>query len=91
MVRRWKRTEPLAEIFCARNFNKYGRYISLINVRGKRRSVLIIPELTFNSGWDIIADKVRRFVSSYKAEENRVKYRLADNNIPYTEAVKSIR
>lgn len=91
VVSRWKRTEPLAEIFCARNFNKYDRYINLINVRAKRRSVIIIPELTFNSGWDIIAYKVGRFILCQKMEENRVKYRLAENDFPYAEAVKSIK
>ncbi|KAF3669432.1 hypothetical protein FXO38_07594 [Capsicum annuum] len=30
-VRRWRKIKPLSEIFIARNFNKFGRYISLIN------------------------------------------------------------
>ena len=89
VVKRWKKTENLSEIFCARNFNKFGRYISSINVRGRRRSVIIIPELTFNSGWEFIAVKVGRFLFTQKMEENRIEQRLVDDNIPYAEALRS--
>lgn len=65
-IRRWRKTNDIKEIFCARNYNKYGKYISLISVRGRRRVVLIIPELTFNAGWVDIAEKVARFISSHK-------------------------
>uniref|UniRef100_A0A0V0HU48 Putative ovule protein n=1 Tax=Solanum chacoense TaxID=4108 RepID=A0A0V0HU48_SOLCH len=65
-VRRWKKKDAFSEIYCARNFNKFGRYISLINIRGRRRAVIIIPELNFNSGWTGIAEKVGRFISSHK-------------------------
>lgn len=65
-VHRWRKTDDITEIFCARNYNKYEKYISLISVRGRRRVVLIIPELTFNAGWVDIAEKVARFISSHK-------------------------
>ncbi|KAF3624623.1 hypothetical protein FXO38_30152 [Capsicum annuum] len=69
VVIRWKKTKNLSEIFCARNFNKPGRYISLINVRGRRKSVKIIPEMTFNSGWGFMAEKMGRFIFTQKVEE----------------------
>ncbi|KAF3627735.1 hypothetical protein FXO37_29714 [Capsicum annuum] len=55
------------------NFNKSGRYISLTNVRGRRRSVIIIPELNFNSGWEFIAEKIiaEKMGRFQKVEENR--------------------
>lgn len=82
VVRRWKKAENLSEIFIARNYNKSGRYMSLINVRGRRRSVLIIPELTTNSGWADIAEKVARFISSHKSVNKPEEYRQSDSNIP---------
>jgi len=88
-VRRWRKTDDIAEIFGARNYNKYGRYISLISVRGRRRSVLIIPELTCNSGWADIAEKVARFISAHKTTNNLEAYRTVDENIPYAEMVRS--
>lgn len=51
----------------------------MTNVKGRRRSVIIIPELNFNSGWVFIAEKMGRF---QKVEENRFKQRLVDENIP---------
>lgn len=42
IVRRWKKKDAFAEIYCTRNFNRNGRYISLINVRGRRRAVIIV-------------------------------------------------
>ncbi|KAF3666432.1 hypothetical protein FXO38_09077 [Capsicum annuum] len=89
-VKRWRKKDSISEIFCARNFNKYRRYISLINVRGRRKTVLIILEITFNDGWSSIADKVGRFLSKHKIATNIEKYRLVDNNIPFAERVKSI-
>ncbi|WMV50550.1 hypothetical protein MTR67_043935 [Solanum verrucosum] len=88
-VCRWRKTNDIAEIFGARNYNKYGRYISLISVRGRRRSVLIIPELTCNSGWADIAEKVARFISAHKTTNNLEAYRTVDENIPYAEMVRS--
>uniref|UniRef100_A0A0V0HD08 Putative ovule protein n=1 Tax=Solanum chacoense TaxID=4108 RepID=A0A0V0HD08_SOLCH len=49
-VRRWKKGDSFSETFCARNFNNFGRYISIVSTRGRRRAVLIIPETTFNAG-----------------------------------------
>lgn len=58
--------------------------ISLINVRG-RRSVIISPELTFNSGWEFIAEKVGRFLLPRRWRRTLIKQRLVDNNISHAE------
>jgi len=63
----------------------------LINVRGRRRAVIIIPELNFNSGWTGIAEKVGRFISSHKHGGNLEKHRLVDNNISYANMLRSTK
>uniref|UniRef100_A0A3Q7IGX9 Uncharacterized protein n=1 Tax=Solanum lycopersicum TaxID=4081 RepID=A0A3Q7IGX9_SOLLC len=62
VVKRFNKKETLSEIFFARNFNNFDRYIRLIKVRGRRRSALIMLELIFNSGWTLIAEKMRNFM-----------------------------
>ncbi|KAH0708623.1 hypothetical protein KY284_010050 [Solanum tuberosum] len=92
LVRRWKKTESLSEIYCSRNFNNvHGRYITLINIRGRTRSIIIIPKLSFNSGWDIFADKIDSFLSRHRVEENKIKQRLVDSNTSFAEAVRSFK
>lgn len=88
VVKRWKKKKTLSETFCARKFNKYGRYISLIIVRGRRKSAIIIPELTFNSVWAFIAEKTRTFTANQKRETGRDNHRLTDNKLPFAEAVR---
>ncbi|KAG5576718.1 hypothetical protein H5410_056852 [Solanum commersonii] len=88
-VRRWTKKDDFTEIYCARKFNKYGRYINLINARGKRRAVIIVPELSFNSGWSGIAEKIGRFIHSYKRMGNLETHRLVDSNTPYVDMLKS--
>ncbi|KAK6803286.1 hypothetical protein RDI58_001070 [Solanum bulbocastanum] len=77
MVKRWKK-ESFSEVLFSRNYNKYGRYTILINVRGKRRGVIIIPELAFNLGWLSIAEKVERFINSHKKLMSLGNHRLGD-------------
>lgn len=90
-VRRWRRLDDIGEIFCAQNYNKYGRYISLTSVRGKRRAVLIIPELIFNSRWTDIAEKVARFISSHKTTSNVANLKTVDENISHAEMVRRFK
>ncbi|KAH0675595.1 hypothetical protein KY285_023396 [Solanum tuberosum] len=52
---------------------------------------MIISELTLNSGWTGIAEKVGRFISSHKRGGNLEKHRLVDNNIPYANMLRSIK
>ncbi|KAH0748151.1 hypothetical protein KY290_027383 [Solanum tuberosum] len=46
-------------------------YISLINIKGRRKAIIIIPELTLDSSWSGIAEKIGRFLSSHKYRNNR--------------------
>ncbi|KAG5599980.1 hypothetical protein H5410_031350 [Solanum commersonii] len=62
----WKKKVVFSEIYYAWNCHKFGRYISFIIVRGRRRTVIIISELTLNSGSTGIAKKVGKFISSHK-------------------------
>ncbi|KAG5624666.1 hypothetical protein H5410_009884 [Solanum commersonii] len=82
------RQEHVSHLFCARNFNKKGRYISIISIQGKSRTVLIVPEISFNAGWWDLATKIEKFIS-YKANKSVNKnYRMVDKEIPYAETVR---
>lgn len=48
--------------FCARKNNNFGRFISSVTVQGVNRSVIIIPEITFNAGWRDVAFKIDKFI-----------------------------
>ncbi|WMV13352.1 hypothetical protein MTR67_006737 [Solanum verrucosum] len=88
IVRRWRRQEHVSHLFCARNFNNKGRYISIISIQGKSRTVLIVPEISFNAGWWDLATKIEKFIS-YKANKSVDKnYRMVDKEIPYAETVR---
>lgn len=80
-----------AEIFCARNYNEFGRYTSLTNLRGKRKSVLIILEMTFNSAWVVVAEKMARFINGHKMKNVIEEYRIIDSNTPYAELARSFK
>lgn len=78
IVRRWKKNDTLSETFVSRNYNKFGRYISIVSLRGRGRSVLIIPEMAFNVGWKDIADKVGRFINRYATQPTTFTQRLTE-------------
>lgn len=42
-VCRWKFFDQFTEFVCSRNYNIYGQYVSILNMQGKRRAVIIIP------------------------------------------------
>lgn len=44
-----------------------------------------------NSGWENIADKMGRSLSSHRKEVESTKPRLVDNNFPFAEAMRSIK
>lgn len=46
----WKMKDHFTDIFCTLKNNRYGRYISIAALHGKHKSVLIIPETSFNAG-----------------------------------------
>lgn len=62
-VRRLKHQDDYSEFFCSRNFNRYGHYTSIVSMQNKRRFVIIIPKLTFNTGWLDIAHKIAKFIN----------------------------
>lgn len=49
----------------------HGRYITIINDQRRKRYVIIISEMTFNTGWLDIARKIERFIN-YKAKQSVV-------------------
>lgn len=57
-------------------------------MRGRRRAVLIIPELTFNAGWADIAEKVARFLSLHKVAKNTEMSKPSVEEVSYAEAVR---
>jgi len=90
-VRRWRRHEHISHLFCARNFNNKGRYISIISIQGKSRAVLIVPEISFNAGWWDLATKIEKFIH-YKANKTvNQNYKMVDKEIPYAETVRRSR
>jgi len=87
-VCRWKRQELSTQLFCARNFNNRGRYISIISVQGKNRAVLIIPETAFNVGlWDL-ANKIEKFIYYKNTRITNKTPTLVDKKIPYAETLR---
>lgn len=62
VVRRWRNKEKFTEIFCTRKVNVHGRYMSILSLHGLERSVIIVPELALNAGWNDIAFKIQRFI-----------------------------
>lgn len=81
--------DSFSETFCARHFKSFGHYI-IISIWG-RRTVLIIPETTFNAGWNLIADKIDRFINCSSDQVNEGESRLADKELPYADALRNSR
>ncbi|WMV27311.1 hypothetical protein MTR67_020696 [Solanum verrucosum] len=88
VVRRWKRQEHVSNVFCARNFNNKGRYISIINIQGKNRAVIIIPEITFNAGWWDLATKIEKFINGKAFKTPSKNYKMFDKEISYAETIR---
>lgn len=73
--RRWKIWDHSTKIFCSKNFNKDGRYISIIKTQGKRRAVIFIPEWSLNSGWMDISTKITRFINAKAQKISKLVHR----------------
>ncbi|KAF3657610.1 hypothetical protein FXO38_13626 [Capsicum annuum] len=87
-VRRWKWQELSSQLFCAKNFNSKGRFVSIVNAKGRNRAVLIITEVTFNAGWWDEAIKIERFIFCKAARRiNECRPMLVDEEIPYAASV----
>ncbi|KAG5606723.1 hypothetical protein H5410_028215 [Solanum commersonii] len=59
----WRCQDVSTYIYCSQKFNKYGRFMSVISVNGHSRTIIIIPENTFNEGWGKIAGKIESFIN----------------------------
>lgn len=88
VVRRWKRQEHVSNVFCARNFKNKGRYISIINIQGKNRAVIIIPKITFNAGWWDLATKIEKFINDKAFKTPSKNYKMFDKEISYAETIR---
>ncbi|KAG5598982.1 hypothetical protein H5410_030352 [Solanum commersonii] len=58
----WRCRDISTYIYCSLKFNKHGQFISVITVNGQSRSVIIIPENTFNEGWGSLVTRVENFI-----------------------------
>lgn len=88
-VRKWKLKEQYSIFFSSRKNNKFGRFISIVSIQGDKRSVTIIPEVTFNAGWNDIALKNRRFINADRGPFITSGPRKVDSKISYTKSVKT--
>ncbi|WMV36519.1 hypothetical protein MTR67_035672 [Solanum verrucosum] len=59
----WRCRDFSTNFFIALKFNQYGRYLSLISVKGSDRAVIILPESAFNEGWGKLAKKIEAFIN----------------------------
>lgn len=59
----WRCRDMPTYIYCTQKFNKYGRYISIIAVKGQNRTVIILPENQFNKGWRRLIHKIEDFIN----------------------------
>jgi len=59
----WRCRDFSTNFFIALKFNQYGRYLSLISVKGSGRAVIILPESAFNEGWEKLAKKIEAFIN----------------------------
>ncbi|WMV24588.1 hypothetical protein MTR67_017973 [Solanum verrucosum] len=88
-VKRWKNHDHYSEIFCSRNFNRFGRYFSIINLQGKKKKIIIVPEWSFNSGWLDIATKITNFINIKTTRTVKLLHRTTEEGLLYAEAVKN--
>ncbi|WMV34480.1 hypothetical protein MTR67_027865 [Solanum verrucosum] len=88
-VKRWKNHDHYSEIFCSRNFNRFGRYLSIINMQGKKKTIIIIPEWSFNSKWLDIATKITNFINVKTTRTVKLLHRTTEEGLLYAEAVKN--
>ncbi|KAH0669358.1 hypothetical protein KY289_023851 [Solanum tuberosum] len=60
----WRCRDFSTYIYCSQKFNKYGRFLSIITVKGYNRVVIIIPESSYNEGWGLVATKIEEFITN---------------------------
>ncbi|KAH0632407.1 hypothetical protein KY290_035830 [Solanum tuberosum] len=65
----WRCKDITTYIYCTQKFNKFGRYISVITVKGLSRTVIIVPENKFNEGWENLADRMEAFITKFSSTQ----------------------
>lgn len=88
-VRRWNQRDHFTELFCARNYNKSGRSISILKVQDKRRVVIFIPEWSLNSGWLDIATKISIFINAKTHHTVKASHRVTEEGLLYADIVRN--
>ncbi|WMV55766.1 hypothetical protein MTR67_049151 [Solanum verrucosum] len=58
----WRCRDLTTLIYCSLKYNKYGRFVSVIPVKGELRSIIILPEISFNAGWSDLSKKIEVFI-----------------------------
>lgn len=53
----WKCKDNTTNIFLTQKFNQYGRFVSVITVKGNVRAAIILSVNTFNEGWNVLIAK----------------------------------
>lgn len=59
----WRCRGITTYIYCTLKFNKYGRFVFVITVNKEARSVIMLPENTFNEGWTGLISKINAFIN----------------------------
>ncbi|KAH0665384.1 hypothetical protein KY285_026590 [Solanum tuberosum] len=59
----WRCRDFSTYIYCSQKFIKHGRFLSIITVKGYNRVVIIIPEISYNGGWGLVATKIEEFIT----------------------------
>lgn len=88
-VKRWKIKDHFSEIFCAKNYNKDSRYITIIKIQGRGRSIIIVQEAEFNSGWSDIAAKIERFINGGVRRNTISAPKVIEEGLLYSNTVRN--
>lgn len=64
LYRRWGRKQQQYLYRVYQNYNIHGRFVRIEVWHGTSKSAVIIPELSFNSGWSRVAEKILRFLGN---------------------------
>lgn len=62
-LKTWRCRDLTTLIYCSLKLNKYGTFVYVITVKRVSRSVIILPENTFNEGWTGLTAKIEFFIN----------------------------
>lgn len=58
----WRCRDIATYIYCTQKFNKYGRYISIIAIKGLNKTIIFLPQTYFNEGWGRLVHKILKIL-----------------------------